>query len=67
VAVVLILTGATYARNRVWGDEVTLWQDVVKKSPRKARGDNNLGNAYRSLGNFDEAIKQYQFALQLDP
>ncbi|NIQ78870.1 MAG: tetratricopeptide repeat protein, partial [Anaerolineae bacterium] len=34
--VVLALTGATYARNGKWGDEVTLWQDVVSKSPVKA-------------------------------
>ena len=37
VAVVVALTAATYARNGVWRSETTLWEDVMKKSPRKAR------------------------------
>jgi hypothetical protein len=31
--IIIVLTGATYARNTVWKDELTLWQDVVSKSP----------------------------------
>ncbi len=34
--IIIVLTGATYARNTVWKDGVTLWQDVVNKSPNKA-------------------------------
>jgi protein O-mannosyl-transferase len=30
---VLIFTGVTYARNMVWMSEISLWEDVVKKSP----------------------------------
>lgn len=43
---VVVLSIATYQRNTVWHDEITLWEDVVKKSPNKARGYNNLGNLY---------------------
>jgi len=35
----------TYERNRVWGDDVTLWRDCVEKSPKKVRVHFNLGNA----------------------
>jgi hypothetical protein len=35
--IVIILTGATYARNEVWKSGISLWQDVINKSPKKAR------------------------------
>jgi tetratricopeptide (TPR) repeat protein len=67
VAVVVVLTGAAYARNRVWTDDVSLWQDVVSKSPYKERGYNNLGNALMSQGLIKKAIQHYQTAIQLNP
>ncbi len=65
--IIIALTGATYARNSVWKDELTLWQDVVNKSPNKARGYNNLGFAYKSLNLIDRAIEHYLIALKIDP
>ena len=44
--VIIILSGATFARNTVWQSQVSLWEDVVKKSPMKARTYNGLGLAY---------------------
>jgi tetratricopeptide (TPR) repeat protein len=67
VLILVLLTETTYVRNRVWGDEITLWQDVVKKSPKNQRGHHNLGNAYMSLGFIDKAIYQYRTALQIQP
>lgn len=64
---VIVLTGATYARNNVWKDRLSLWGDVVKKSPMKARGHNNLGNGYRFEGLVDRAIEEYRTAIELDP
>jgi tetratricopeptide (TPR) repeat protein len=57
----------TYQRNRVWENELTLWSDVVKKSPNKARPNHNLGMALANQGMLDKAIAQYQKALQADP
>ena len=54
--IIIVLTGVTYARNTVWGDEITLWQDVVNKSPNKARGHNNLGVAYKGYGWYEKDI-----------
>jgi Tfp pilus assembly protein PilF len=65
--VVLVLSSATYARNNVWQSEISLWKDVVSKSPKMARPHNNLGVAYRDAGKLDTAIEQFQVALNLKP
>jgi len=62
----LIFTGTTYSRNHVWNDRVVLWQDVVNKSPEKARGYNNLGFAHYENGNLDSAIKYFKKSISLD-
>lgn len=47
VIALLVLSGyATYLRNYVWRDALTLWSDVVAKSPEKERGWTSLGVYY---------------------
>ncbi|MBI4365184.1 MAG: tetratricopeptide repeat protein [Deltaproteobacteria bacterium] len=60
-------TTATYQRNAVWRDAVTLGEDTVRKAPRKARGHVGLGVAYQHRGHLEEAIREYQIALRLAP
>jgi tetratricopeptide (TPR) repeat protein len=67
VVLIILLTGSTFARNTVWRDEITMWEDVVSKSPNKGRSHIGLGNAYKSQGLFPRAIEQYNIALRLDP
>jgi len=57
----------TYERNEVWLNRITIWEDCVKKSPHKARPYNNLGVALADEGQYNEAIKQYHMALQINP
>jgi protein O-mannosyl-transferase len=57
----------TYERNRVWSDEVTLWSDVVSKSPGKARGYSNRGRALAETKRPQEALADFNRALSLDP
>lgn len=57
----------SFQRNAVWADELTLWQDCVKKSPDKARPRNNLGDVLLRLGMTDEAIRNFSKAVELDP
>jgi len=58
----------TYARNAVWRDEVTLWSDVIRKSPRKAEAYNNRGAAlYLDAGNFDQALSDFNKAIEIYP
>jgi tetratricopeptide (TPR) repeat protein len=65
--VTVVLQTSTYARNRVWKSSITLWEDVVRKSPLEPRGHNNLAMAYESQGLTDEAIKHFQSAVVLMP
>jgi hypothetical protein len=65
--VIAVLSGAAYARNGVWGNEISLWEDVIKKSPLKARGYDNLGNAYFNKKMYDRAEEHYAISLRLNP
>jgi tetratricopeptide (TPR) repeat protein len=67
VVIPLALSAATYSRNTVWINKISLWEDVVKKSPAKARGHNNLGNTYADNGFYDKAIEHYEKAISLKP
>jgi tetratricopeptide (TPR) repeat protein len=65
--VVASLGTATYLRNRVWQDPVTLWSDVVSKGPQDHRAQNNLGAALEKRGKADTAIHHFQAAVQIKP
>lgn len=41
---------ATVTRNSLWGNEITLWSDVVEKSPKSSRAHNALGVALTRQG-----------------
>ncbi|MBU0469241.1 MAG: tetratricopeptide repeat protein, partial [Candidatus Omnitrophica bacterium] len=56
----------TYQRNKVWENSLTLWQDVVKKSPNKARGHNNLGAEFIRRGKYDLALVEANKTLELN-
>ncbi|MBI3802731.1 MAG: tetratricopeptide repeat protein [Nitrospirae bacterium] len=56
----------TFDRNRIWKNEVTLWEDTVSKSPKKARPFKALGTAYAEEGRLDESITAFLTALRLN-
>lgn len=61
------LCAASYSRNRLWRDELTLYADIIKKSPNKARAHDDLGKIYLKLGRIDDAIAEHEKALRLKP
>lgn len=69
IAVTLIgaLSIGTIIRNTAWKDNYSLWSDTVKKSPQSAVAHQYFGYALYSRGNIDEAIPEYQNALELNP
>ncbi|MBI4822934.1 MAG: tetratricopeptide repeat protein [Nitrospirae bacterium] len=67
ILIPLLLSPATYNRNAVWRSTVSLWTDVVRESPLKERGHNNLGNAYMGKGLTDKAIEHFLIVLKLKP
>lgn len=54
-------------RNKVWRDDYSLWSDMARKMPKSSRAHFGLGNVYVNQGNLEDAIKQFQIALQLAP
>jgi len=69
VMMVLIAANAigTYARNRVWQSEATLWADVVAKSPANGRAWMNYGLTQMRLGDYAGARASYDRAAALTP
>ena len=67
-AVIVVSLGtATYFRNRVWQEPVSLWSDVVSKSPLNAGAHTSLGTALRERGRMEEAISHYLKAIKIAP
>ena len=64
VAVALLFSYWTYARNKVWQDELTLWADTHKKSPNKARVNSFYGGVLSGEGRVKEAIPILENALR---
>jgi tetratricopeptide (TPR) repeat protein len=71
VAVVLLLTillgVLTHQRNYVWRNEVVLWEDAARKSPKKYRTHAELGDAYLRGAEYRKGAMAYQRALDLNP
>jgi tetratricopeptide (TPR) repeat protein len=64
---VLIYGWITYQRNIVWKSDLTLWSDIVEKSPQKVRPHNNLAVACNHAELFDRAITEAEKTLRLKP
>lgn len=63
----VFLCFATYQRNFLWKDDLSLWSDVVKKSPNKYRGYNEIGTWYLKKKLIDNAIPYFQKSISLNP
>lgn len=67
LVLVLPLSAASYLRNDVWENGITLYEDAARKSPDKERVRYNLAWAYHKAGALDRAIEEYTAALRLAP
>ena len=66
--VCLLCAARTYARNRDWHDERSLWTSAIAVCPEAARPHNNLGNALLEMpGRLPEAMAEFQTALRILP
>jgi tetratricopeptide (TPR) repeat protein len=64
---IIFYSSLTYARNYVWRDDFTLWDEVILRFPRRARAYNERGCAYKNIGKLKEAIRDYSRAIEIDP
>lgn len=65
--IVIFYALATYQRNALWKTGFSLWSDVTRKSPQKARGHVSLGAEYYKKNMFAQAAAEYKTALRLEP
>jgi len=67
LGVTICYASLSYSRNLIWKNDLTLWSDIVNKSPNKARPYNGRGFAYAIQNNFAQAISDYDKAIEIDP
>lgn len=68
ISLILILYGnGTYIRNFIFRTPISLWQDIVQKSPNYARAHANLGKYYMDYGHYDKAKDELEIAVSIDP
>jgi len=59
--------GMVAAKVKDWKQVVARMTAVTQRNPRNADAWNELGHAYRQLGEMDSSFKNYARALQIDP
>ncbi len=59
--------GITAAENELWDEAIFRWKKALLENPSSAAAHNNLAVAYEKRGLWEEAKKEYELALQLDP
>jgi tetratricopeptide (TPR) repeat protein len=60
------LAWATYSRNSIYHNSVSVWESMVESSPNKRRPHQNYGQALSSAGKLHEALDQFNQVLALD-
>jgi protein O-mannosyl-transferase len=67
VVYLLLLTGVTFNRMKVWQNSETLWTDVIEKYPNTPLPYNNLGHYLRRQNQSERALENYNKAISLEP
>ena len=68
ITVLLVVYGwATYERNIIWKDELSLWSDVAKNSPNKGRAYNEMGMYFYTRQRADRALPFFLKSIEIDP
>ncbi len=67
MVIVALLSVLTVQRNALWQSGVSLWNDVIVKSPEKVRAYDELGLAYLKGNQFDQAMQSFQKAVGMKP
>jgi len=59
--------GLAAAKSKDWTSVVARMTAVTQQDPKNADAWNELGHAYRMLGDMDNSFENYAHALQIDP
>lgn len=63
----LILTVKTFSQSLIWQDSFRIWNYVLHKNPRSSVAFNNRGNVYNERDQLNEALADYNKAIELSP
>ncbi len=63
-ALAIPLAVVTFQYNRVWQDDIALWQRATRLAPHSGDAYYALGDAYARVGKLDEAADAYQKAIR---
>lgn len=67
MGILIVYAILSFQRNQLWSNRILFLEDMVKKSPNKARVHENLAFAYFENGNYEKAIQYYSSAIDLKP
>lgn len=65
--VIICLSAASIARNRVWNNRIGFWSDAASKSPNKSRVHRQLGQALFDSGRKTAGTEEFRAAVRLSP
>ena len=61
------LAGMAAVDAKDWPQVIVRMRAVTQRDPQSANAWNELGHAYRKIGDMDNSFKHYERALQIDP
>ncbi|MEK9150406.1 MAG: tetratricopeptide repeat protein, partial [Candidatus Desantisbacteria bacterium] len=68
IIIISILGIKTTSQIAIWKDSMTLWSYVIKHFPDSAYiAYNNRGGAYDSMGNYQQALMDFNKAIKINP
>lgn len=67
IVCVIILTGWSHDRNRIWQTDVSFWTDSILKAPQKARPYQNLAYSFQERGELGDALAYYKKSVEIKP
>jgi tetratricopeptide (TPR) repeat protein len=67
VVLTVVFCVVTSYRLKAYCDPITIWRDAVAHQPNNVRATINLGCALQDAGLYNEAIAQFERAIQIDP
>ena len=67
ILITLTFAGITVSSNKMWESDFNLVKTVVEQSPNASFAHESLGNAYKEMGRMDDAMREWQRAIELSP
>ncbi len=67
IAIIVLFSMITIKRNTDWRNDITLWENTIKRFPGNYVAHNNIGALYYLRDRYDDAIIEYNRVLDIKP